>query len=178
MTAETKNVYIVLSQTGTVPSKLIRLFTGAEFNHASISMTKDLNNMYSFGRRNPYNPFWAGFVKENPASGTFKRFPNTKAVVLEVEVGSDQYEKLGSLLEKMFAEQNLYHYNYLGLVLASCNISRKKDRCYFCSEFVGELLVKHKIVSKEELPEVVTPMNFAELSFNQIYKGKLLDYKV
>lgn len=178
MSAKTRNIYIVLSQTGTFPSRVIRLITRAEYNHASISVKKDLSDMYSFGRLNPYNPFWAGFVVENPKRGTFKRFPNTKAVVLEAEVSEEKYKELEQALGNMCAEHKKYHYNYVGLVLASCNIRRKKDRCYFCSEFVGDLLVKHDIVSKDELPEIVRPMNFTELKFQQIYKGKLVDYKV
>lgn len=178
MSSETKNIYIVLSQTGTFPSKVIRLITRAEYNHASISVKKDLSDMYSFGRLNPYNPFWAGFVVENPKKGTFKRFPETKAVVLEVEVSEEKYQEITNSLENMCSEQKNYHYNYVGLVLASCNIKRKKERCYFCSEFVGELLLKHGIVSEEMLPEIVRPMNFAELEFKKIYQGKLVDYRV
>ncbi len=177
MSPETRNIYIVLSQTGTFPSRMIRLITRAEFNHASISVKKDLSDMYSFGRLNPYNPFWAGFVREHPTKGTFKRFPNTKACVLEVSVSEKKYQELTKALEEMAAEHEKYHYNYVGLVLASCNIRRKKEYCYFCSEFVGELLVKHGIVPQEALPEIVRPMNFIDLPFQQIYRGKLLDYK-
>ena len=30
--------------------------------------------MYSFGRKNAYNPFFGGMVKESVDTGTFKRF--------------------------------------------------------------------------------------------------------
>jgi hypothetical protein len=173
---ETNKIYIILSQTGTVPSRLIRLFTGAEYNHASISVSKDLTRMYSFGRRNPYNPFWAGFVRENPAKGTFKRFPNTKAAVLEVDVSEESFIRISNRLEEMYQEQNKYHYNYIGLVLARAHIARKKKNCYFCSEFVGELLEDNNINGTDKLPDVVYPMNFFDLPHKQIYQGRLLDY--
>ncbi len=174
---ETQRIYIVLSQTGTLPSKLIRLATGAEFNHTSISVSKDLSKMYSFGRRHPYNPFWGGFVNECPSKGTFKRFPNTKAVIFEVDVSEETYQSISSQLEEMMSDQNKYHYNYVGLVLAWARIARKKKNCYFCSEFVSELLIKNNVVDSDMLPEVVYPMNFMDLQFQQIYKGRLLDYK-
>ena len=62
--SKTDVIYIVLSHTGTVLSRLIKTFTRAEYSHVSISLDKNLEKMYSFGRINPYNPFYAGFVHE------------------------------------------------------------------------------------------------------------------
>ena len=71
-----KKIYIILTHTGTTLSKIIKNYTKDEFSHVSISLDKDLNEMYSFGRLNPYNPFWGGFVHEGINFGTFKRFKN------------------------------------------------------------------------------------------------------
>ena len=71
-------VYIVISQTGTALSRVLKFITGAKYNHASISLVPDLSKMYSFGRVNPYNPVHGGFVVESPHYGTFKRFSGTK----------------------------------------------------------------------------------------------------
>lgn len=43
-------VYVVLTRTNTVISRLIQLFKKDEFTHAAISLDRDLANMYSFGR--------------------------------------------------------------------------------------------------------------------------------
>ena len=91
---QTRQLYIVLSQTGTLLSRLIRYITGAEYNHASISMSEDLEKMYSFGRIHPYNPFWRGFVVESPHTGTFKRFSDTKAKILVVDIDEERYIEL------------------------------------------------------------------------------------
>ena len=40
-----QHVYIVISQTGTLLSRLLKLVTKAEYNHASISLVPDLNTM-------------------------------------------------------------------------------------------------------------------------------------
>ena len=53
-----KKIYIVLTHSGTALSKIIKGFTKDEFSHVSISLDKELNEMYSFGRLNPYNPFY------------------------------------------------------------------------------------------------------------------------
>lgn len=64
MKSKTRKIYIVLTYTGTILSKIIRIYTRAEFCHVSLSLDKRLNKMYSFGRLNPYNPFIGGFVHE------------------------------------------------------------------------------------------------------------------
>ena len=58
MSNQNRQLYIVISQTGTLLSRILKQITGAEYNHASISLPRDLERMYSFGRRHPYNPFW------------------------------------------------------------------------------------------------------------------------
>ena len=85
MSNQNKQLYIVISQTGTLLSRILKQITGAEYNHASISLSRDLERMYSFGRRHPYNPFWGGFVIESPRTGTFKRFSETKVFGSECE---------------------------------------------------------------------------------------------
>lgn len=87
-------VYIVISQTGTALSRVLKFITGAKYNHASISLVPDLSKMYSFGRTNPYNPVHGGFVVESPHYGTFKRFSGTKVEVLSVSVSEGQYINL------------------------------------------------------------------------------------
>ena len=77
-----KQIFIVITQTGTMLSRILKRITGAEYNHASLSLSQDLTRMYSFGRRHPYNPFWGGFVIESPHAGTFRRFSDTTAIIL------------------------------------------------------------------------------------------------
>ena len=89
-----KKIYIVLTHTGTILSKIIKSYTKDEFSHVSIALDSGLQKMYSFGRLHPYNPFWSGFVHEHIDKGTYKRFYKTKAKVYSYEVTEEQYEKL------------------------------------------------------------------------------------
>ena len=95
--------------------------------------------MYSLGRRHPYNPFWGGFVIESPRIGTFKRFSETKVLVLSVSVTEEQHAELKEMLDVMWKRRRKYSYNYIGLCLAYFHIVWKQESCYYCSEFVGEL---------------------------------------
>ena len=67
-----KTIYIVLTDTGTLLSKAIGMYTRKDLNHASIAFDKQLTEMYSFGRKQRHNPFIGGFVKENAADGIFR----------------------------------------------------------------------------------------------------------
>ena len=47
MSNQNRQLYIVISQTGTLLSRILKQITGAEYNHASISLSRDLERMYS-----------------------------------------------------------------------------------------------------------------------------------
>ena len=49
-----KQIYFILTDTGTILSRIVKFFMKDEYAHISLSLDKDLNNMYSFGRLNPY----------------------------------------------------------------------------------------------------------------------------
>lgn len=172
-----KQIYIVVSQTGTILSRFLKLVTSAEYNHVSISLVPDLQTMYSFGRRHPYNPFWGGFVVESPHAGTFKRFSETKVIVLSIAVSEEQYEAIRSKLNLMLSHRKTYHYNYLGLGLAAFHIYYRKAKHYYCSEFVKELLARFNVQGSEQLAPIVQPIHFLTLPYAQtIYCGKLREY--
>lgn len=173
---ESGQLYIVLSQTGTLLSRILKLVTGAEYNHASISTSSDLEQMYSFARRRPYNPFCGGLVKESPHTGTFKRFSKTKVVILAIEVNMERYTKVCKTLFQMYSRKESYQYDYLGLCLAAFHIRRRKNNCYYCSEFVREVLQKGQVESAEQLPLIVKPIDFLGIPHKQIYQGYLKDY--
>ena len=127
MSNQNKQLYIVISQTGTLLSRILKQITGAEYNHASISLSRDLERMYSFGRRHPYNPFWGGFVIESPRTGTFKRFSETKVLVLSVSVTEEQHAELKEMLDVMWKRRRKYSYNYIGLCLAYFHVVWKQE---------------------------------------------------
>lgn len=173
------NIYIVISQTGTILSRILKFVTGAKYNHVSISLANDLNILYSFGRKQAYNPFWAGFVKESPQYGTFRRFSNTEAIVVAIPVKEKTYMKMKKFLERMYIERDSYHYNYLGLVLAAFRVNYKPKNHYYCSDFVRDVLLRFQITEDCQFSSIVQPIHFLELFDEEvIYTGKLKDYRI
>ena len=59
-----KKIYIVLTHSGTYFSQVIKFFTRYNYSHVAISFDKNINTMYSFGRKQYNNPLFGGFVIE------------------------------------------------------------------------------------------------------------------
>lgn len=172
-----KKIYIVLAHTGTILSRIIKMRTGAEYTHSSIALDKNLEQMYSFGRKYSYIAFIGGFVREGASFGTYKRFYKTEISVLEIPVTDEQYLKVYEHIEYIKKHKKEYRFNILGLFLAGFNKKLQFNKTYYCAEFVKKMLEVAEI-DTSELPDVIKPENFKNLSNAKlIYKGKLKKYK-
>ncbi len=172
-----KEIYIVVMQTGTILSRMLKRLTGKEYNHVSVSFDPDLHYLYSFGRKNAYNPWIGGFVQESLDFGTLKRFSETRAVVMSLPVEEEIYDELVHKINEMFDDRDNYYYDSLGLILACFNVIYKRDRHYYCSSFVRELLVDYGIEDSEQFESIVQPMHFLDLPDGRvIYRGRLRDF--
>ncbi len=175
---KTKQLYIVVSQTGTLLSRILKFITHKQYNHASLSLASDLSTMYSFGRLHPYNPFFGGFVTESPNHGTFKRFKNTDVIVLALPISEEQYGTVVNMLRSMKEQHKKYHYNYLGLCLAYFHIHMRYKNRFYCSEFVKEVLERNNVDGYDTLGAIVHPMNFLNIpAAETVYIGKLKNYQ-
>ena len=169
-----KNIYIVLSHTGTLLSSVIRVFTFAKYGHVSICLEDDVSELYSFGRLDPYNMFIGGFVKESPDFGTFKRFKNTKVAIYRLVVEEETYDAIRAHLAEMYRHKEEYLYNTKGMFLAKLGIIIKRPKYYYCSEFVGEILTRFSVVDEHFFPKVIVPKAFAKIpAASTVYEGKL-----
>ena len=127
-----KKIYIVLTHTGTALSRIIKTFTKDEFSHASISLDKELTEMYSFGRLNPYNPFIGGFVHESIYSGTFKRFKYTKTKIYSLDIEDEQYYRIKDLIDFIKEAKEMQKFNVIGLFAAGIHKKFKFVDSFSC----------------------------------------------
>ncbi len=170
-----KKIYLVLTHTGTNLSKIIKNFTKDEFTHISIALDNNLEEMYSFGRLNPYNAFKGGFVQEHIDSGTFKRFKNTVAKIYYLDVTDKQYEDIKNNIKEIEKERKKYKFNIIGLFAVGFNVKIKKEKYFYCAEFVKYILEKSKV--EINLPEIIRPECFKNLDgAKEIYTGLLNKY--
>lgn len=173
-----KEIYIILTHTGTTLSKIIKSYTKDEFSHVSISLDVKLENMYSFGRLKPYNPFIGGFVHEYINKGTYKRFYNTKAKMYSLEVDELQYDKLKRIINdiEIENEKERYKFNILGLLAVGFNKKISIKRSFYCAEFVKYVMEKSGI--NINLPDIIKPEDFKKIDgLKLIYDGLLRKYK-
>ena len=170
-----KSIYLVMSQTGTVLSRTIKFISGKQYNHVSISLSENLDYMYSFGRKHPYNPFIGSFVVEGIDIGIFLRFKGTTCKVIKIEVTDMQYESLCSNLYDMIKNSSKYRYNLLGLCMAAFNVHVTFDNKFYCSEFVKYILEKSGI-DVSMLPSIVHPTDFMNMDNVLLYEGVLRNY--
>ena len=173
-----KKIYIILTHTGTTLSKIIKKYTKDEFSHVSISLDVKLENMYSFGRLKPYNPFIGGFVHEYINKGTYKRFYNTKAKMYSLEVDELQYDKLKRIINdiEIENEKERYKFNILGLLAVGFNKKISIKRSFYCAEFVKYVMEKSGI--NINLPDIIKPEDFKKIDgLKLIYDGLLRKYK-
>lgn len=172
-----KNVYIVLTSTGTALSQIIKSYTKGKYNHVSISLNEELTEMYSFGRKNPINPLDGGFVKEDVEVGTYSWFPQTECKILLLQVSDKEYEKITRYIDTFKKKQNKYTYNFIGLFGVVLNTPLEIEGAYFCSQFVVEILRRSGIELFEKPSSLVQPADFLELDiFDTLYEGKLYEY--
>lgn len=172
-----RKIYIVLTYTGTFLSKLIRMYTKEEYAHVSISFSETLDEMYSFGRLNPYNPFFGGFVKESIHHGTFKRFQKTKTRVYSLEVDEEKFSNMQEVIEYVSTNRKKYRFNVIGLFAVSLHLRVKREKCFYCAEFVKYVLDQSQL--KLGLPELIKPNDFQNLfGSKEIYTGFLQEYNL
>lgn len=172
-----KEIYIIITNTPSVVSGIISVFTHTPYNHVSVSLDAELEQMFSFGRRYKYFPWIGGFVRESPHFGTLGRFPETEAIVLRMTVDASTYAELSENLTDMLEHKYTYRYDTLGLLAAIFGKSIKRENYYYCSEFVRELLVKFGLEPVESFEEIVRPMDFLTLpNTSEIYRGRLCEF--
>lgn len=170
-----KKIYLILTHTGTILSRIIKIYTKDEFTHVSIALDEELDEMYSFGRLNPYNPFIGGFVHENINYGTFKRFKYTQANIYSLEIDDNQYNKLKGIINYIKLTKNLHKFNIIGLIAVGFHKKIQSNDSFYCAEFVKYVLEKSEIIN--ELPDTIKPEDFKDLeNANLIFQGKLRDY--
>ncbi|WP_342028656.1 hypothetical protein [Oceanobacillus limi] len=177
MDNEQKVVYVLLTDTGTVFTKLIQKFTNAPYNHASIVFDENLDEIYSFGRKSPRNPLLAGFIKEDVYFGTYRYFDNTRCLLLKMEVPLKEYLRIRNEIQGFRNQKDIYSYNLLGLVGVAVRRPIHQRNKYFCSQFVAEVFEKSGLNLWELPSALVTPNHFLmHPRFEIVYEGRLYDY--
>lgn len=171
-----KYIYLIFSKTGTWLSRALSIFSETKYVHSSISFDDSFKIMYSFGRINPNNPFWGGFVEESLYGGVYKKFENSECIIYKVKITNEQYHLLQKEIQYFLKEKYKYKYNFIGLFGILINTPIKRKNHYFCSQFVSEVLIKSNIYHTDKVPELIKTNDLFSLRNKElIYKGFISD---
>lgn len=169
-----KEIYIVLTDTGTVLSKIIRRYTGCPLNHVSIALDPKLDEMYSFGRIRQHNPFSGGFVRERAGQGLLK---DASCAVYRFRVTADELMRIRACIHEIEREQERYSYNFLGLIGVMLNREISRKHAFFCSQFVVSMLAASGVEIVDEPAWRAQARHFSQSKkLEAVYAGPLKDY--
>lgn len=169
-----RKVYVLLTDTGTLFTRLIKLFTNKPYNHASISFDSELSEVYSFGRKTASNPFIGGFVKEDVKKGLFKQ---ADCVIYSFTATEDEVQKMRRYINEIEAQKGEYRYNFMGLFGVLFNKPMKRKKAFFCSQFVASVLNECSSIDFKKPLSLIAPNDLQQLSkFQFLYEGELADY--
>ena len=144
------HVYIVLSDTGSPASRLIRLFTGDLYNHVSLSFDPAMKTLVSYnGGGGLSGP---GLNPEGP--GELNQRPGASLMVYRLEVTPGQKRALIGRVAAINREGSSY--NLLGLLTKKSRL----PNIMFCSQFVYTLLKDTGAVWFDKENGKVTPGDF------------------
>ncbi len=173
-----KKIYIILTKSDTIISKVINRFTGEPYTHAAIAFDSEIREVYSFGRFFASLPLPAGLKYEDVRGGFYKKRPNMPCALLAVSVEDEKYYAALDRVHDMMACKSEWKYSILGLILCSFQRQHEFRRHYFCSQFVAKVLVDVCGVKLPKSPSLTHPSDFLEIEGVEIvHAGELGDVR-
>lgn len=169
-----KAVYLLLTRTRTVLSRVIHASTGDAYTHISIALDRDLTRLYSFGRRQAWMPLPAGLVQESVHAGVFSRNGRSPCLLLEMAVTDAQHDALHGRIAAMLDAKDRYRYSLLGILLLKLDLAHERHRHMFCSQFVASLMQLTGTLRMPKPPSLMRPADFVGLpGLKRCYEGPL-----
>lgn len=173
-----KKIYLILMHTNTIPAKLVRFFTRYEYSHVGISLEKECDVIYSFGRKKINSILYGGFTAQHKKGDFFCKFNNTTCKIYELDINEKQYQIVKEIIDDMKLNDIKYKYDFKGIIPRFFGIPITiKDR-YVCSFFVADVLEKADIYKFNKKTCFIKPKDFERLNrCNEIYKGYYKSYE-
>ncbi len=159
-----KTLYLVLTRSESVVSRIIHLLTDADYTHISLAFDKELNCLYSSGRKNGKTMFPAGPCKES-FSNDFYTSGSGKVPcrVYELPVSDEVYDLARQEVNEILKNADEYHYNIIGLLLCRMQISLNREHHFFCSQFVSEVLDRSNALHLPKAASLMSPSDYMKL---------------
>ncbi len=133
------NLYVLFSATPYKMGMFIRTVTCSTYNHVSLSLDPQLEELYAFARRYYKTPFYGGFVRETPGRYYHKGLPS-RVKLCRIPLTEAQYTELQALLSQMYRRREQYLYNHFSALAVPLRRRIPVQDAYLCVEFCVEIL--------------------------------------
>lgn len=169
-----KKVYILLSRTNTLPSRMIHSVTGGKFTHTSIAIHPQTDEFYSYARRKLHNILNGGLIVENTHSMIFAKYPDCPCAIYSLSVSDAAYDDIQNQIAYYMKNYKKCKYNFLGCVQTFLKIRSKPRFRFTCSQFVGHLLEHSGAVQLPCDSSIITPNDFIGIpGMKLVYSGTI-----
>ena len=158
-----KKIYILLTRSTTILSKMVHWVTEDTYTHASIAFDENLETLYTSSRKNGRTIFPAGPCTESLNSGYYKRHSKIPCAVYELQVSDEAYERAKLEVEQIMEKADQYHFNIIGLLLCQFNIPYHRKNYFFCSQFVSEILNRSHALELPKDTSLMKPSDYMKL---------------
>lgn len=175
--SNTKYIYIMLSSTRTKFARFIRYTTKAEYSHASVSFTENMEKLYSFGRFYHCMPLIGGLVHETLNRFTLKSPRRVNIKIFKIPVSEESYENAYNRICQI-AEDDEYAYNLVSVMTFALKHGVERYKTFVCSEFTSHILRVARPDLASSKPDCkVMPDDFSTLLKGyEVYSGALAEY--
>jgi DNA polymerase III alpha subunit (gram-positive type) len=163
-----KYVYVLLTDTKSMFSKVARHITGDPYNHVSVALDDTLTTGFTFNISNGLSRT-GGFLREDLK----KEMRGSRYSMYRVAVTPEMYLKLENRLNDYFTKVSETSYNFFGLVnaIARKGIFKDEEGQMICSQFVASLLHEIGITIFKNRPlSAVRPYDFVKTKMLEFVK--------
>ncbi|HEY5583745.1 MAG TPA: hypothetical protein VIK78_04540 [Ruminiclostridium sp.] len=171
-----KNLYVILSATPTIMGKIVRIITRSAFNHSSISLSENWDEMYSFARHRACNPLVGGFVKEFPQRLSLGKDRNVYIKVYKIPIDENQFNEIKLFIYNIRDDdENIYDTMAALGIFLRCKFDTYK--AYTCSDFVAKSLLMGNVILENQTSKDIIPDEIEKLLDKYtFFTGSLCNY--
>lgn len=158
-----KTIYILLTKSDTILSKVVHFVTADAYTHVSISFEESLQPLYSSSRKNGHTMFPAGPCMEQFHKGYYRKHPFIPCALYELKVSDEVYDMAKQEVQQIIMHSYSYHFNVIGLMFCQMNIPFHRKGYFFCSQFVGEILSRSRAINLPKDTSLMRPSDYMTL---------------
>lgn len=169
-------IYVVISKTATKFGYVLRKVGKVRYNHASVALDAELNEWYSFARKQYQTVLLGGCVLENMERYTLRKTSDVQVVIFRIPVTVEQYCMLRNTVYDIKNDEE-YMYNLLSVLTWPLTKGFSTYKAYSCIEFTMTMLGKIGFSLDKPMYRYTPDELLGLLSEYAFFQGNLLDYK-